>query len=481
MSTRLSGGEVAGLGALTLVALALRLLGADRGLWMDEASAAFLVFRKPFETLLTIYPGDIHHPLYSVLAHASVGLFGEQVWSMRLPAIVAGTLGVPVLFALADFATTRREAWCAAALVTFSYPHVWFAQNARGYTLLALAAALTTLLLLRAFSSGRAATLIAYALVAGLGAFTHITMVFIVVGHAGVWGVEVAGRLLRRRPVSTALWRCAIAFPLAALATLLLYSAMLEDVLWWFLDRPSELVGVSTPGWAVAEARRVLTQSFGAEAVVLLAVLLGAVGFFSYLRKAPTAVLLYVAPGVVTLLGAVVARGTLYPRFFFALSAFAFLIFVRGLFALAEAAQRESRWPERLAAAAVAAMLLVSAAALARNASLPKQDYVGAIRHIEASAAPEDAVVGVGSIKYAARDYFEQDWYYLEEIAELESVRQTHRATWLVYTFPRYIAAASPGIFELIEERCGEQEVFPGTVGDGAVRVCRLPPLEREL
>ena len=126
-------------------------------------------------------------------------------------------------------------------------------------------------------------------------------------------------------------------------------------------------------------------------------------------------------------------------------------------------------------------MVLVSSAALARNYRTPKQDYVGAIRFVESARGAGDAVVGVGAIKYAVRDYYEKDWHYLEKLSELDEVRASHEATWLVYTFPRYIAAASEGIYEVLEERCTSPETFPGTVGDGAVRVCRLPPLEREL
>ena len=464
------------LAAVTVVAVVLRAIRLDSGLWMDEAAAAFVAFRLPLREILTVYPGDIHHPLYSLLAHVAMVVLGESAWVMRLPSVVGGAAAVPVLFWLTRRVATEREAWCVAVLVAVSYPHVWFSQNARGYTLLALAAAITTFLLVRFFEEGDPRDLLLYALAAGLGAFTHVTMIFIVVGHAGVWALRVLWRLLRGTPVSRPEWLAALAFPLAAATTLILYSPMTGDVLWWFLHRPSELEGVSTPGWALAEARRILVQSFGADVALVAGFVVGTAGFFSYLRRAPWALWMFVAPGVVTIVGALVARGTMYPRFFFALSAFGFMIFVRGLFALAELTEeRWSKvWPRRLAVAAVALTALVSLAALTHGYRYPKQDYLGAAAYVEENREAGDVVVGVGSIKYASRDYYEEPWHFVDSLEELEAVRSRGGATWLVYTFPRYVAAANPGVFEMIEKHCANAIRFRGTVGDGDVRVCRL-------
>src|SRR5687767_7522672 len=81
---------------LTLIALAIRLPGLDTGLWWDELRTLVDSVRSPLYSIITVYPGDNQHSLFSILAHVSVRLFGESAWTVRLPAVLAGVLSVPV-------------------------------------------------------------------------------------------------------------------------------------------------------------------------------------------------------------------------------------------------------------------------------------------------------------------------------------------------------------------------------------------------
>src|SRR5690606_19936697 len=71
----------------------------------------------------------------------------------RVPAVVFGVLCIPMLFLLADRVTSRVEAWMASLLLTVSYHHIWFSQNARAYTGLLFFAMLTTWLFLIGLSA----------------------------------------------------------------------------------------------------------------------------------------------------------------------------------------------------------------------------------------------------------------------------------------------------------------------------------------
>ena len=326
------GGVGAGwIAALACAALLLRAVGLDSGLWIDEIYSLVDSFRPALTQIVTVFPRDNQHPLYSVLAHIAIAAFGEAPWVIRLPALLFGVASVPLLYALGLQVTDRREALLAAALLTVSYHHVWFSQNARGYTALAFFALLSTWLLLRNLERPSAGTLVAYSVAAALGAYTHLTMVFVLAGHALV----MAGRNLwrdgdgRRWRDGTWPW---IGLALAGLLILLCYAPILTQVQQFFLHRPSALKGVSTPSWAAGEAIKGLMVGLGAgtgtlaATVVAAAALLFGAGLASYARRAPLALALFVAPGVAMLFGAVVVRGTLYPRFFFALIGFGLLI-----------------------------------------------------------------------------------------------------------------------------------------------------------
>ncbi len=479
--------EVAGIAALTLVALLLRVAGSNSGLWIDEIYSMLNSFRPPLAETVTAFPRDNHHPLYSILAHLSLSLFGEAPWTVRLPSVVFGAATIPLLYGLARHLTTRREALLASALLAVSYHHVWFSQNARGYVMLAFFTIACTWCLLRLLEGGPLAWVVAYAGAGALGAYTHLTMVFVVIGHAVVCLalLMLPGRRQAWSRLGPSLFW---AFTLAAIGTLLLYAPVLLQVREYFVNRPSGLRGISTPGWALVEMLRVLALGFGAGRIILgfgvlaMAGFLFALGLHSYARRNGTALALFIAPAFAILAGALVARGTFYPRFLFALIGFGILIGVRGV--MIAAGWIERRWLSRPEAEAerhpigtglVLVALLLSLASLAGNYRYPKQDFEGAARYIDAHRGPGEAVAAAGAAVVPFRDYLRRDWAEVSTAADLDRLRREH-SVWLVYTFPRYLEHSAPEIMAIADASCRTPQVFRGTVGGGDILVCRLEP-----
>jgi len=484
--------------ALTVLALVVRLIRLNTGLWVDEIDSLMTSFRPSLTQIVTTFPRDNRHPFYSVLAHLCIQLFGEHPWSIRLPAVLFGTATVPLLYLLGARLMDRREALLAAALLAVSYHHVWFSQNARGYALLAFFAVLATWLLLRALEDGRKRFVIGYAVAIAFGAWTHLTMVFVAVGHAAACAIAF---LFARGGRPAEAWkRLALAFVLSGLFTLLLYAPVLGDVANYFVHKPSKLRGVSTPMWALLEGVRVLLAGLGgagaAAAMVALAAaaLLFGSGLLSLWRTQPLVLGLFVMPGFVTIAGAAAARGTMYPRFFFSLAPYAVLLAVRGGFALAErvvGAGTAGRVPaapgdapaaavspraERLATAVLLALIVLSAVSLVGVWRYPKQDFEGAARWVAAHRQPGDEVATVDLTAALYRDYYHQPYTPVATAAALDSLRQGHRV-WLVYTFPRYLAQGAPEISAITERACRAATVFRGTVGGGDLYVCELGPM----
>ena len=159
-------------------------MGSSSELWYDEIFSLVVSTRPPLIELLTTYYGDIQHPLYSVLGHASIAVLGETAATVRLPAILFGVASIPLLFLLGRAVATTHEALLSAALLAFSYHHVWFSQNARGYTALLFWTLLCTLLFYRGLEVSAWPPFLAYAVCSALGAYTHLTFVFVVASHA---------------------------------------------------------------------------------------------------------------------------------------------------------------------------------------------------------------------------------------------------------------------------------------------------------
>src|SRR5208337_80190 len=79
------------------------------------------------------------------------------------------------------------------------------------------------------------------------------------------------------------------------------------------------------------EALRGLTLGSGVLGAVVCVALVVACGYWSYYKQSRVVFALFALPGLVTLLGALLARGTMYPRFYFYLIGLAVVILVRGL------------------------------------------------------------------------------------------------------------------------------------------------------
>jgi hypothetical protein len=302
-------------------------------------------------------------------------------------------------------------------------------------------------------------------------------MVFVAIGQALVAGVALA------RPPARIDWRFpAAAFAGAAAVTVLLYAPMLGQVLDFFVNQPSDLRGTSTPSWALGEAVRILLTGINPSPVIGALILvagavIGLAGFAAIYRANRNLALAFALPPLAVLAGALVGRGTMYPRFFFFAAGSAVIIFVRGIFTLNEFLT--SRLP-RVTAPAPAIMVtalvaLFSTATLRVNYRYPKQDFPGAMRYVIAEKAPGDVVGFAGVPGDPYRTIFGQDWPTIETTAQVDSLRNRGRV-WLIYTFPRYLRVGAPDVAAIVSRDCRERAVFRGTVGGGDMIICTFEP-----
>ena len=471
------------LAALTILAAGLRVIGLNRGLWLDEITFLLITVRHPIAEIITVFPGDAQHPLYSILARLSILAFGEHVWSLRLPAVIFGVASVPALYLLAVSVASRTEALLCAAFLALSYHHVWFSQDARGYSTLAFWTILSTFFLLRGLRTGSRGPYAAYAIAAALGAYTHLAMMFLIASHALI---GAAGALSDwRRGRSLKRWK----MPLEALlltggSTLLFYAPILLQVQKFFMKGPSGMKAVSNPHWAMWEAIRGLTAGLGTVGVLGAAAIVLACGAWSYLKQDRVVFACLVLPGILTL-GSVAVRGTMYPRFFFSLIGFAILILVRGMIVIPQSIRAHLRrgspglypWLAPAATAVLAAMFFVSSAfSLVNNYRYPKQDFEGAIRFVEMETRNGDPVVTTGAATYPLRQYYAKPWDSVETAQKLREICSRGRPVWLLYTMPRYLEDGLPAVNEMVRKEFTVIRVFHGTLGDGDVFVARFDP-----
>jgi len=465
------------LGGLALLGTVLRIIGLNNELWYDEIKTLVAYVRNPLPEVVSHYSRN-NHLLYSVLAHASINVFGEYPWTLRLPAVVFGVACIPALYALGTVVSSRLEALLASGLLAVSYHHIWFSQDARGYTALAFWTLISTFFLLRGLRDNTLSWNIAYGCAAALGLYTHLTMGFVLVAQllaslSSIVATQAADVRLRMR-------RTAIGYTLAGIMSLLLYAPVLMQMhLVWERTSSDLQVKTATFHWAFWET----LHSFGTGVGMwgaLLGLLLLAAGFWSYLKQSRLVLSLMFLPGLLTMLGILLLHSPIRPRFFFMLIGFGFLIVARG--AMLAGGWVSQKWksgtcqhldPSIIGTALVGVIMLANVSSFGFLYQYPKQDYEGALRFVEVTQAIEDVVITAGQVVMPYRDYYDRKWKSVETSDELETIRSSLGRVWMIYSFLEYM---EPGLADLIRHECPPVRIFYGTLAGGNVVVCVLQP-----
>jgi len=168
-------------------ALGLRLLYVGLPIRYDEATTYMEYASKPIPVLLSYYSSPNNHIFHSLLVHASTWLFGNDVWAIRLPAILAGWLIVPASYLSFRLLYDNRVGLAAAALTAVCPALVEFSVNARGYTLATLFFMILLALMAHLHEKHNPAGWVLVCLFSALGLWTIPVMAFPVAVACAWW------------------------------------------------------------------------------------------------------------------------------------------------------------------------------------------------------------------------------------------------------------------------------------------------------
>lgn len=142
--------------AVVLLGFLLRFAGLDKsgGFWLDEAYCwygAKLSF--PFGILEHLYNKDLHAPFYFFLLHFWMKLFGEADLTLKLLSVAFGTLNIPVFYFIGKELKSQRGGLAAAAFAAVNSLLIYYSQEVKFYSLIALLASLSLLFVLKAVNN----------------------------------------------------------------------------------------------------------------------------------------------------------------------------------------------------------------------------------------------------------------------------------------------------------------------------------------
>ena len=492
--SKLERWEAGAVAALLVLALVVRVVGLKAGLWYDEVSTLIHFIRLPWGQLATDFSSLNNHMFYSLQAKACVELFGESAWALRLPALIMGMVSLVLIWWLA-----RKEAGRAAALVTLlllalSYHHVWFTQNARGYTGLLTWTAAATILMISGLRQPVWRTWTLYGLCLAAGMYTHLSAGFFFVAHGVVFAMlstiaflRPRGRVARGYAGARSI-QSYYGFGLGGVLTLLLHLPLVDQI-------RSSVGKVSSGSSTSAMAEwnnpmRTLQEFAGsldalgpfapyALAIGLGVLILGAVLVW---RRSPLLAAIYLTQILLSLLLLIALSFRIWPRYFFVDIGFVFLCAAVGSLAVIAAVERALRQTAlrsvTRAALPVALVMMVVASSvlLGRNYAYPKQDFQGAIHLVDRLRGPQDVSTSVGLAIEPIHGYFAPAWPVTRTPADLNRLLATGHPVWLITSFESHTRTTQADIMREVDARFEKMAVLKGTLGGGNVQVYRSRP-----
>ena len=174
-------------GLLTIVGAVLRLRLAHQPLFADELSTFWIVTDRGLGDVVSVVHSDaeITPPLFFVLSWLATR-FGEVPELVRAPSLVAGVALIPLVHALGRRTVGRSAALLAATLTAFGPFALYYAADARGYSLMMAAAVCSTLAMLIAVDTGRRRWWAVHAVATAAAVYSHYTVVPLLAAQA-VW------------------------------------------------------------------------------------------------------------------------------------------------------------------------------------------------------------------------------------------------------------------------------------------------------
>ncbi len=117
-----------------LLAWGVRMYRLDaQPVWLDEAFSVWMASHVPRDVVFWTRTIDQHPPLYYLLLHGWMKVWGDTEWAIRFFSLVGGWLAVAVGMAVAREVGGRRLMFISGVWLALSSFAVWYAQEARMY------------------------------------------------------------------------------------------------------------------------------------------------------------------------------------------------------------------------------------------------------------------------------------------------------------------------------------------------------------
>lgn len=170
---------------IILLGAALRFFDlSGESLWHDEA-VTYNVAGQSFYELISwiIHTNDNNPPLYYLLMHFWVSIFGHSEFSLRFPSVIFGTGSIFMIYMVGGLILRRPAPLIAALILSVSVFNIEYSQEARAYSLLAFLTLCSFYFYLKILGGSNSYSKVAYIIISLLLMYSHFYGIFILVAQ----------------------------------------------------------------------------------------------------------------------------------------------------------------------------------------------------------------------------------------------------------------------------------------------------------
>ena len=154
-----------------------------QSIWFDEASSIWASKMSLVQLVHAVATVEFSPPLYFVILHYWIALFGTSEVAVRSLSVLFGVLAIPVIYVLGRRLFNDEVGLVAALILAFSAFNIWYSQETRMYSLMVLVALLSMYFFVRFLQRNTVAISVGYVVCTTLMLYTHVYGVFVVIAQ----------------------------------------------------------------------------------------------------------------------------------------------------------------------------------------------------------------------------------------------------------------------------------------------------------
>ena len=164
-----------------MAGLFLRIYGlSTESLWLDEG---FSVWHSKTDIPLIIKAAssDVQMPLYYILLHYWMGLFGDSEFSIRFLSVIFGLLAVFLVYKIGDVLFNKETGIISSLIMAFTLFQIYYSQEARLYSFMLFLSLMSVYFFILTMKSSKLKHTFPYIISTALLVYTHFFGWFIVI------------------------------------------------------------------------------------------------------------------------------------------------------------------------------------------------------------------------------------------------------------------------------------------------------------